>query len=485
MLLRSFLALTVKYSDDDFFKDSKNAAVEFYIRSSRELIFSQMGDSNAAVNVLTACCLLSLHDIADSNKVRAWMTTGIAVRLAISTSILTSGPGRSILKKPDALQRCCWSLFILDKIYNSSFQTLPAIPEEAVMPDKPVSPPTPHTASDEGLEYQRMLHNTGQVDEGVTSYFMQLLSAWGSLMVYLKNIRQGQLEDAWSPNSAYQQIKSLVFRFETVLPEVHRFRNTKFHERNESERSTARNYWAAWISMQMVYHVIQCILHHPFLHLAEIHRKQRLRSPSFLQHATDQAILHSAWVIRILDLCMDHNFAVYDPFVGHLAAMTATVLFFLRFSRDGTLATKAAKDFEVCQRFVDRMADENPHLQHTKSKLTRLAQSTTQEIQPPKVETSLLWDLLDYAASSNPSESTGSSSAVELNVNTQFLSSPQANTPRPNEVFPSQDQAGMEVSMTDFQVWDDASLTFDMVDFSTLPDVTALNMPISWSNGHL
>lgn len=64
MLLRSFLALTVKYSDDDFFKDSKTAAAEFYMRSSRELIFTQMAEPTAAVNILTACCLLSLRDIA-------------------------------------------------------------------------------------------------------------------------------------------------------------------------------------------------------------------------------------------------------------------------------------------------------------------------------------------------------------------------------------------------------------------------------------
>jgi len=446
---------------------------------------------------------MSMLTLIDSKNIRAWLTTGIAVRLAISTNILTSGSGRALSKKPEALQRCCWSLFVLDKIYNSSFQTLPAIPEDVVLPEKPPSPVTPHTIREKSPEVQRFQQNAGQVDDGVTSYSLQLLSTWGHLMVYLKHIRQGQLEDAWEPNSTYHQIKSLVFRFETVLPEDHRFRNARFHEKTESERGRERNYWAAWISMQMVYHAIQCILHHPFLHLAEIHRKQKLRSPSFLQHATDQAILHSAWVIRILDLCMDHNFTVHDPFVGHLAAMTATVLFFLRFSRDGALATKAAKDFEVCRRFVDNMAAENPHLQHTvrisqglenarqfyanphqRSKLARLAQSTTQVIQPPKVETSLLWDLLDYAASSTPSESTDSSLAVELNVNTQFLSSPQSNTPRPVEVLPSQEQTGMEVSMTD--LWDESSLPFDMLDFSTLPDVSTLTMPREfWTNGHL
>lgn len=64
MLLRSFLALTVKYSDDEFFKDSKTVAVEFYMQSSRELVFAQLGDPSASVDLLQACCLLALYDVA-------------------------------------------------------------------------------------------------------------------------------------------------------------------------------------------------------------------------------------------------------------------------------------------------------------------------------------------------------------------------------------------------------------------------------------
>lgn len=64
VLLRSFLALTIKYSDDDFFKDSKSTAVEFYMQSSRELLFAQIVDSNGSVDLLQSFCLLSLCDIA-------------------------------------------------------------------------------------------------------------------------------------------------------------------------------------------------------------------------------------------------------------------------------------------------------------------------------------------------------------------------------------------------------------------------------------
>lgn len=66
VLLRSFLALTSKYSDDDFFKDSKAAAVEFYMQSSRDLLFARIGEPTASgsVELLQAFCLLNLCDIA-------------------------------------------------------------------------------------------------------------------------------------------------------------------------------------------------------------------------------------------------------------------------------------------------------------------------------------------------------------------------------------------------------------------------------------
>ena len=83
-------------------------------------------------------------------------------------------------------------------------------------------------------------------DAGISSYALQLLSIWG-LMSYLKLVRQGMLEDAWSSNSIYQQIKSEMSRLETVLPEAHRFKNSRFHELPLSELEKHRHYWASWI----------------------------------------------------------------------------------------------------------------------------------------------------------------------------------------------------------------------------------------------
>jgi len=124
-------------------------------------------------------------------------------------------------------------------------------------------------------------------------------------------------------------------------------------------------------------------------------------------------------------------------------------------------------------------------------KLTQLAapyNKSARPSQPPKVETALLWDLLDYAVSSSPSVGgDGTTDDVELNVNTQFLlqlthdSTPQpASTP----AAVSMPTGGAETLLPNF--WDDTAFELDMADFSNLPDMATVMMPRdSWVNGHL
>jgi hypothetical protein len=296
------------------------------------------------------------------------MTAGAATRLAVCSGLM-SGTGKGVSTNPEVL-RCCWSLFVLDRIHGSSFRSIPALSNEDVLPEMPPSVQRPASlgtaTSAEAEEY----HGTEAKDAGINSYGLRLLSIWGRLMSYLKTIRQGVIEDAWAANSVYQQIKSEMSRFETVLPEVHRFKNTRFRDTSTRELEENRHYWVSWVFEQCIYHTIHCTLNHPFLHIARIPGRKALRSPSFLQHATDQALLHSAWVVLILTSCQERNFAIHDPFVGHLAAVIATAEFLLQFSKDGTLATKAGRNFGILRGFVQTMATEHPHLLHTVSLLS-------------------------------------------------------------------------------------------------------------------
>ncbi|OAL32568.1 hypothetical protein AYO20_07878 [Fonsecaea nubica] len=406
-LLRSFLALTVRYSDSDFYSNSRSRAVDFYKNSASELLFAQAAEPSGDLETLMAFCLLCLSEIA-----------GVAVRMAVCSNTMFNAATSTTVSANPELSRCCWSVFILDRMHGSSFRCLPAISTEEAMPEMPPVAKRPSlTLPNRLAEFE----GAEEKDAGINSYALQLLSIWGRLMSYLKTIKQGNLEEPWAANSVYQQIKSEMSRFETVLPEAHRFKNNRFHDRTPSELEEQRAYWAAWVFTQCIYHTIHCTLNHPFLHIARIPGRPRLRSPSFLQHATDQAVLHSAWVVLVLRLCEEKHFTIFDPFVGHLASMITTAQFFLKFSKDESLAARASKDFEMLRSYVDKMANTHSHLLHTVSKLSRLAQFATSHVyaasnSPPKVETALLWDLLDYAVSSSPVVDSGDSSDnVELN----------------------------------------------------------------------
>jgi hypothetical protein len=62
-VLASFLALTVRFSTDDFFKDVRSQAVEFYKSSARDLVFKQIAEPTGSVDVLQSFCLLCLSEI--------------------------------------------------------------------------------------------------------------------------------------------------------------------------------------------------------------------------------------------------------------------------------------------------------------------------------------------------------------------------------------------------------------------------------------
>lgn len=101
---------------------------------------------------------------------------------------------------------------------------------------------------------------------------------------------------------------------------------------------------------------------------------------------------------------------------------------------------------------------------------------------PPRVETALLWDLLDYAVSSSPIvHSGGSSDNVELNVNTQFLS-PLNQDARPRPASTQPHDSAQDAFGPNF--WTDTTFEFDMGDFSNFPDTSILPND-AWINGHL
>lgn len=92
------------------------------------------------------------------------------------------------------------------------------------------------------------------------------------------------------------------------------------------------------------------------------------------------------------------------------------------------------------------------------------------------MDSSLLWDLLDYAAAASSPVNTpvGNPDAIELDINTQFLSPLTSATPRPAESAIPQGEYTQEHQM--LHTWEDSVFEFDPFDFPDFQDVTATNL---------
>lgn len=83
-LKRSFLALTVRYSNSDFFKDARSLAADFYKNSAAETLFAQSAEPNGDIETLQAFCLLCLSEIAGKyNFLNSYATDRLCEQMGI------------------------------------------------------------------------------------------------------------------------------------------------------------------------------------------------------------------------------------------------------------------------------------------------------------------------------------------------------------------------------------------------------------------
>ncbi|KAF7556914.1 hypothetical protein G7046_g6175 [Stylonectria norvegica] len=405
-LRQSFLAIALNFCDHYFYCGEGKKAAECYMSSARKTVMAMAAESvtSLELEVLQSLCLLALYDILGGNLSRAWMTIGTAARVQALQLVRSRGSQNSRLgSESDASRRCFWSILMLEKILSPQFVLLsqsldpPEYPQSALRPP-PVVPG--------GVIKQHLpdLSDAPEVNNkscGINACCLQVISVWGDTVSYLQGLKCGRLDIPWQPSSRHAQITLSLHEIETSLSHEDLLRNVSFPDRSLTELLAHQEYWRPWVLMQIAVHAVQTILNNPFVHLVALRRaKGGVPQPwSFLQHTVDQALYHSAWVARLVQICEDLSFEIRDPLIGQLVAATATVQWMFQFTRDAAVSQKSRENFASCERLSSRLSKKWPHLArklHVLQSLTgnsnRLdtnANDTTIMIQPEK-----LWELL-------------------------------------------------------------------------------------------
>ncbi|QGI88201.1 hypothetical protein CEK25_003157 [Fusarium fujikuroi] len=187
----------------------------------------------------------------------------------------------------------------------------------------------------------------------------------------------------------------------------HQNEPVKFYERKVEDLKMHRDYWAPWLKEQFTYHVIPTVLNHPFLYIVGAQHNPNLAIPNtFWRRSSELALLHSTWIVRMIDMVVDKQVPLADPFFGHVAAIAATVHLYYCCAAATRLKHKSNTDFAKCRRFLKNFLPTSAAcraLDRNLDKMTRIAAGTSDSMDvedwmPSKIYLSvpLMWKILQF-----------------------------------------------------------------------------------------
>ena len=259
--------------------------------------------------------------------------------------------------------RCFWSIYILERAFSSSAVQLTDV-NAPMQPPSAILPPRVVSTGDGNHSPDFLADSTAVKDFGINFYFLDLMGIWGRLLNHLHELRDGKVEDSWTSESMYAKLQVQLFEADRRLCPKHLLRNACFSSRTKEQLCANQQYWHPWLSKQLLAHAIPAILNHPFIHLSAFRdgNGSAARSRFFLQQTVDTALLHSAWVARLLSMADEHDFKIWNPLIGDLVASTATVAWLFQFTGDMKTSATATENFKTFQVVLSRLAVSWPHL---------------------------------------------------------------------------------------------------------------------------
>ncbi|RWA14804.1 hypothetical protein EKO27_g298 [Xylaria grammica] len=495
-LVCSILCLTARFSN-------KRDRLQLYGHNVRPLIMLRIANGTVVLETIESLCLLSYSFFIDGNINLGQFHVGLALQLCRS-AMLDLESAYSV-KDPatERKKRLFWSLQLLEQSYGR--QTgFPSVPTEIGPSSYPSAGSGQRLLSELNSTKPALpteIHGSSESNEsGIWNTGIHLGWVWSRVRKFVSDCAHNILKEPWRHDSTYAVVQSDFMETENRIPMCHRYDSVKFYARTVEELRRNHDYWAPWLKEQFTYHAIPTVLNHPFLYIVGAQHNPNLAIPNtFWKRSSELALLHATWIVRMIDMIVDKQVQLVDPFLGHIAAIAATVHLYYCCAAAAGLKQKSRTDFAKCRRFLKSFLPFSPAcaaLDRNLDNLTRIAggyqNMDMDEWIPSKLYLSvpLMWDILQFncvtdcegiptvdllhpsIAPSIPREDLGENSTLEIDVAT----SPEIKVDTANggqdapslsrraHVKPNQAEA------PGHSVWNEASLEpSDNLTFNTTP----------------
>ncbi|KFH47071.1 hypothetical protein ACRE_021170 [Hapsidospora chrysogenum ATCC 11550] len=404
----SILALTSRYTD-------KRNQMQLYGENAKTLIMLRIANGTVEVTTLESMCLLSYSSFIgkgpcsargiDGNNHLGQFHLGLAFQLCRSAMLDLESTYDIDDPVVERKKRVFWSLQLLEQFYGRQDGLL-SVPSEIWRPYSPTG--GSHTELDPtGPPLPRDdLGCTTPDEPGIWNTSVHLAWVWSQVRKFVLNCAHNRLREPWRHDSFYAKVVSDFMETENRIPICHRYDTAKFYKRKMEELKVNRDYWAPWLKEQFTYHAIHTVMNHPFLYIVGSQHNPNLAIPNtFWRRSSELALLHSTWIVRMIDMVVDKQVPLTDPFFGHAAAIAATVHLYYCCAAAARLKHKSNTDFAKCRRFLKRFIPSSAAcgaLDRNLDKMTRMAVGPeTMDVEdwmPSKIYLSvpLMWEILQF-----------------------------------------------------------------------------------------
>ncbi|KAI1616986.1 hypothetical protein EDD36DRAFT_151370 [Exophiala viscosa] len=385
--------------------------IEDYGQSARSLVMQHIANGLVELSTIQSLCILSLLEFNNCNTHLASTYSSLAMELALSAGLSAEYPGNWQSNTLEERRRCYWSVVLLKYLYGSASGFFTFIQDDKTPKplQSPVSPiETTSQMTDTSLEQPGGSNNPDEgTDLGIFTYAIQLSEIWRKALRYghRRGKRAGVLPP-WSPQSEYAQILAHLTDFETKFAYKYRFRPAKIADHNPEQLRQHADFWAAWFTVQMLYHSILCLLNHPLLMSLTLRNvKMTLVPEVFLQHTAYLTATHTDWIIHLLDVSKQKNFRLHDPSLAHMAAVTATIYLQQSYAEDPAVQSRKQEQYQKCLSFIQDLGDHWPFVKYLAQKLEafeRVVSASFRDSAPPTtsgsrvlIDLSLFWEIIE------------------------------------------------------------------------------------------
>jgi hypothetical protein len=296
------------------------------------------------------------HVSADGNVHLGQFHLGLALQLCRSAMLDLDAGYTMDDPTSDRKRRAFWSLQVLDQYHGRQTGVLSAPTEIWRQSYGSSSVDHRHSAEVDSKVPPLPIDDVGHtvsIEPGIWNTSVHLGWVWSRVRKYVSDCAHGIFREPWRRDSMYATVLSDFMEAENRIPMCHRYDSVKFYERKVEDIKANRDYWATWLKEQFTYHAIPTVLNHPFLYIVGAQHNPNLAIPNtFWRRSSELALIHSTWIVRMIDMVLDKQVPLTDPFFGHIAAIAATVHLYYCCAAAAKLKHKSNADFAKCRRFL-------------------------------------------------------------------------------------------------------------------------------------